>query len=65
MFVGDSLSLNQWESLTCMIHQWVPNSKYSVIRTEGLSSVTFEVGFSYPLIIGLIILFSLSFLSVQ
>ncbi|XP_031253154.1 protein trichome birefringence-like 39 isoform X2 [Pistacia vera] len=42
MFVGDSLSLNQWESLACMIHAWVPNTKYSVIRTNGLSAVTFE-----------------------
>ncbi|PON96402.1 Trichome birefringence-like family [Trema orientale] len=42
MFVGDSLSLNQWESLTCMIHAWVPKSKTTVLRTEGLSSVTFE-----------------------
>ncbi|KAM6548810.1 hypothetical protein CsatB_020486 [Cannabis sativa] len=42
MFVGDSLSQNQWESLTCMIHAWVPNSRTTVIRTQGLSSVTFE-----------------------
>ncbi|KAL5573733.1 hypothetical protein UlMin_023330 [Ulmus minor] len=42
MFVGDSLSQNQWESLTCMIHAWVPNSRTSLFRTEGLSSVTFE-----------------------
>ncbi|KAL5793657.1 hypothetical protein ACOSP7_002251 [Xanthoceras sorbifolium] len=42
MFVGDSLSQNQWESLTCMIHAWVPNSKYSFVKTNGLSAVTFE-----------------------
>lgn len=42
MFVGDSLSLNQWQSLACMIHAWVPKSKTTVIRTEALSSVTFE-----------------------
>ncbi|KAH7533176.1 hypothetical protein FEM48_Zijuj04G0102500 [Ziziphus jujuba var. spinosa] len=29
MFVGDSLSQNQWQSLTCMLHAWVPKSKYT------------------------------------
>ncbi|KDP31782.1 hypothetical protein JCGZ_12243 [Jatropha curcas] len=42
MFVGDSLSLNQWQSLTCMLHASVPNSKATLIRTDGLASVTFE-----------------------
>ncbi|KAK4846140.1 hypothetical protein QYF36_013528 [Acer negundo] len=42
MFVGDSLSQNQWGSLTCMIHAWVPNSKYSFIKKNGLTSVTFQ-----------------------
>lgn len=43
MFVGDSLSLNMWESLACMIHASVPNSKTSYVRQESLSSVTFQV----------------------
>ncbi|KAF8413771.1 hypothetical protein HHK36_001764 [Tetracentron sinense] len=42
MFVGDSLSLNQWESLTCMIHASVPNTKTTLVRRESLASVTFE-----------------------
>ncbi|KAF5481411.1 hypothetical protein F2P56_002062 [Juglans regia] len=42
MFVGDSLSLNQFESFSCMIHAWVPSSKTSYIKREGLASVTFE-----------------------
>ncbi|KAK4399210.1 protein trichome birefringence-like 38 [Sesamum angolense] len=42
MFVGDSLSLNQWESLACMIHASVRNSKTSYVRQESLSSVTFQ-----------------------
>ncbi|KAK6946594.1 PC-Esterase [Dillenia turbinata] len=30
LFVGDSLSLNQWESLTCMVHAAVPKSSYNM-----------------------------------
>ncbi|XP_010273482.1 PREDICTED: protein trichome birefringence-like 41 [Nelumbo nucifera] len=41
MFVGDSLSLNQWQSLTCMLHTALPNSKYSLVRNGGLSTFKF------------------------
>ncbi|KAF9620651.1 hypothetical protein IFM89_013677 [Coptis chinensis] len=40
MFVGDSLSLNQWESLICMLHTAVPQAHYSLGRTKGLSVFT-------------------------
>lgn len=43
MFVGDSLSLNQWQSLVCMIYASVPNAKTSLTRKDPLSSVTFQV----------------------
>ncbi|KAG6419235.1 hypothetical protein SASPL_121451 [Salvia splendens] len=42
MFVGDSLSLNQWQSLACMLHAASPNSKYNYVRQGTLSSVTFQ-----------------------
>ncbi|KAJ7947064.1 Protein trichome birefringence-like [Quillaja saponaria] len=42
MFVGDSLSLNMWESLSCMIHASVPNAKTTFVRKETVSSVIFQ-----------------------
>ncbi|TYH58360.1 hypothetical protein ES332_D08G148500v1 [Gossypium tomentosum] len=41
MFVGDSLSLNQWQSLTCMLHTAVPHAQYKTITVQGLSTFTF------------------------
>ncbi|KAL1081823.1 hypothetical protein V6Z11_D09G092700 [Gossypium hirsutum] len=42
MFVGDSLSLNMWESLACMVQASVPNSKTTYVRKDPLSFVIFE-----------------------
>lgn len=42
MFVGDSLSLNMWQSLACMIYASVPNAQASYQRRDSLSSVTFQ-----------------------
>ncbi|KAI5337791.1 hypothetical protein L3X38_017062 [Prunus dulcis] len=41
MFVGDSLSLNQWQSLTCMLHTANPHTPYKLFRIGGLSTFTF------------------------
>ncbi|KAL3597201.1 hypothetical protein D5086_008838 [Populus alba] len=41
MFVGDSLSLNQWQSLTCMLHVALPQANYSLVRTGDLSTFSF------------------------
>ncbi|KAJ0102102.1 hypothetical protein Patl1_04938 [Pistacia atlantica] len=40
LFVGDSLSLNQWQSLTCMLHASVPQSKFTISRQDDLSTFT-------------------------
>ncbi|KAG0484661.1 hypothetical protein HPP92_008740 [Vanilla planifolia] len=42
MFVGDSISLNQWESLLCMLHDAVPDVRTFLSRRDSLSSVRFE-----------------------
>ena len=43
MFVGDSLGLNQWQSLTCMLHIAVPQAPYSLARNGDVSIFTFPV----------------------
>ncbi|KAG2320695.1 hypothetical protein Bca4012_056270 [Brassica carinata] len=42
MFVGDSLSLNMWESLGCMIHASVPKAKTAFVKRTPLSTITFQ-----------------------
>ncbi|XP_035549634.1 protein trichome birefringence-like 41 isoform X4 [Juglans regia] len=42
LFVGESLSLNQWKSLTCMLHVSVPQTNYTLERKGALSTFTLQ-----------------------
>ncbi|KAI4333475.1 hypothetical protein L6164_018282 [Bauhinia variegata] len=42
LFVGDSLSNNMWQSLTCMLHVAVPKSDYTLSPSEQLSTFYFQ-----------------------
>ncbi|PSS05932.1 Protein trichome birefringence-like [Actinidia chinensis var. chinensis] len=41
MFVGDSLSRNQFQSLICLLYTSIPNAQYTVERVGDVSTVTF------------------------
>ncbi|GAV60688.1 LOW QUALITY PROTEIN: PC-Esterase domain-containing protein/PMR5N domain-containing protein, partial [Cephalotus follicularis] len=50
LFVGDSLSFNQWQSLSCMLHAAVPQSNFTLTENGVLSTFTLpEYGFSVSL----------------
>ncbi|KAH6785319.1 hypothetical protein C2S51_037774 [Perilla frutescens var. frutescens] len=41
MFVGDSLSRNQWQSLICMLYAAVPETNYSHTISDEVTTITF------------------------
>ncbi|GMH05576.1 hypothetical protein Nepgr_007416 [Nepenthes gracilis] len=41
MLVGDSLSLNQWQSLTCLLHSAMPTVRFNLTRQDLVSTFTF------------------------
>ncbi|PIN15941.1 hypothetical protein CDL12_11394 [Handroanthus impetiginosus] len=41
MFVGDSLSSNQWQSLGCMLHAAVPNANYTLGSRGSVTTLSF------------------------
>ncbi|KAE8683740.1 Protein trichome birefringence-like 42 [Hibiscus syriacus] len=47
LFIGDSISLNMWESLLCMVHAVVPQPKYSLTSAGNHSTFSLpEFGIS-------------------
>ncbi|XP_027337989.1 protein trichome birefringence-like 38 [Abrus precatorius] len=42
MFIGDSVSLNQWQSLVCLLHSSVPQSQILEQTNMSMSNYTFQ-----------------------
>ncbi|KAM7278212.1 hypothetical protein ACFE04_005346 [Oxalis oulophora] len=43
LFVGDSLSFNQWQSLGCLLHSTAPNTKYIYTPMQSITFPEYDV----------------------
>ncbi|KAI5410759.1 hypothetical protein KIW84_056052, partial [Lathyrus oleraceus] len=42
MYIGDSVSLNQWQSFICMLHSSLPNTTVTQVGAEPITNHTFQ-----------------------
>ncbi|CAI8596025.1 unnamed protein product [Vicia faba] len=42
MYIGDSVSLNQWQSFICMLHSILPNATVTQVDGEPITNHTFQ-----------------------
>jgi hypothetical protein len=43
MFIGDSVSVNHYESLLCLLHAAVPDARITTQTSNSTNTVTFQV----------------------
>lgn len=43
MYIGDSLSLNNWQSLVCLLYAGVPKSDITLETNTSMSTIMFQV----------------------
>ena len=59
MFIGDSISVNHFESFLCLLHAAAPNSDIIKHNNGSVSSVIFKVSRDFYFKLSLVLTFSL------